>query len=67
MRVSGARKDLLSAPEHALENRIHVLQVIAKVEQRLELIRAQDLGHVLVRLQEAKNSPFPRQAAIALR
>ena len=56
-----------SLPEHALEDRIDLFQVIAKIEQRLELLRAQGLRHVLVGFEQGEKLAFAAPAGIALR
>ncbi len=55
------------ASEHPLEDRIDVLEVIAEVEQRLDLGFAQVRAHLRVGFRSARKSPSPRQTCMALR
>ena len=54
-------------PEHTLENRIHMIQVIAEIEQRLELCALKTFTTSLSPWSSLRNSASPRQARIALR
>ena len=56
------------APEDPRENRVDVLQVIAKVEQRLEFGRRQRLRHVPVRLEQRQKIALaaPHRHGVAL-
>src|ERR1700734_546689 len=56
------RHDSLSG-EHPLENRVNLLQVIAEVEQRLELLRAKNLGDGLVGFQKLQELAFAAPGA----